>query len=99
MLKVILTALAVCFAMPASAACISEAQAYLQLTNKYREVVVETEVRDFPRAKGVRMDMFVNEDTGTWTLIGTLNSISCGLTSGKKYNGQTIADILDGPDA
>ncbi len=43
MLKVILTALAVCFAVPASAQCVSEARAYLELTSRFREVVIETE--------------------------------------------------------
>ena len=97
-MKLILaTILAMFISVPAMAACISETQAYLSITNKYKEVVIETNVRNFPNVDGVRVDLFFNDATGSWTLIGTLNGISCLIKSGHSKERISIADILDGP--
>lgn len=63
----------------------------LQQLSRYGEVVHERITRD-----GVDWIMWVNEETGTWTLTGTHGVVTCAFAWGKDYDGKVIKDFLLG---
>ena len=97
-----LAALAVLFAWPVLAQqnCGPTPIAEAALVMKYGETVVDSHVMDHPKKPGVRVtiQVWANEATGTWTLIGRgPDGLSCLYRSGQNYNGQTVAFFLSEP--
>ncbi len=91
MLKIILTALAVCFAMPALAQnnCAPRENVSAKLTDKYGEAPSFIGVN----SKGI-ITIWINQKTGTWSAVLTNPSgISCVVSVGR--NGE----LLDLPPA
>ena len=82
---------AVSFAASASGPKCGPSLFILQQLSRYGEVVHEQITRD-----GVDWIMWVNEETGTWTLTGTHDVVTCAFAWGKDYDGRAIKDLLLG---
>ncbi|MGB0854611.1 MAG: hypothetical protein ACPGSI_15055 [Pikeienuella sp.] len=92
------TALAVLLACgPAFANCGPSLKVLGTLSGKWRETVMETRTLTQPdTGLEVQWHIWANEETGTWSLTGTHDGITCLFASGRGYAGQTIADFLTG---
>ena len=61
--------------------CDESQKVYELLTKQYGEKPF-VEMRD---TKGRKMVMFVNPQTGSWTVIATDDKTSCGISAGKEF--------------
>ncbi len=77
--------------------CLLETVAIYNLSEKYRETVQETITRphsEYPDIDIV-IEMWANEETGTWTLTGrSVDGFMCIFGAGADYEGQSIRDLL-----
>lgn len=103
-MKLIATALAALLAIPAHAQqrnCAPSLVVIAALEKKYGETNIEEMEAAQPGSETViQWHMWLNEETGSWTLTGTLNGVTCmfaGAPGG--YDGETIADFILGEAA
>ena len=64
-----------------SGPCDESQKVYELLTNQYGEKPF-VEMKD---SKGRKLIMFVNPQTGSWTVVATDDSIACGISAGKEF--------------
>ena len=96
-MKYLIIALALMFAGPASARCLPEVQAHMQLTIQYGEEVIDEMDRPTPEFGVIRYRLYANAKRKSWTVTGTNSEgVTCGLSAGINYDGQTLADLFDG---
>lgn len=100
-MRMVLMALFMALATPALAQRCAPSTVVIQtLGEKYGEVVVDTVVRVADDGLPVEWIMWVNPETGSWSLTGTRGGITCLFKAGRSgYAGQMVADFLDGPAA
>lgn len=91
----ICAALAV-FPVAASAmTCNLQTQAEAVLTEKYNEVVIEEKTVDDGEWKYV-WQLWLNEETGSWTVTFALQGIMCATVAGASgYAGQSLQGYID----
>lgn len=100
----ILTLMAILFATSAAAQtdprCAYTAVAEYAITGRYGETVADSETRPGDDGADILWRVWVNEDTGSWTLTGSRGAVTCIFAGAMRgYAGQTVADFLDGPKA
>ena len=99
-MKSILTGIFLALAAPALAQqCGTEASVKGGLTYKYGETVIEEETRQAENGSVIQWQIWLNDETGSWSLTGTLNDSTCLMAAGEDYQGQVISDFLDGEAA
>ena len=98
-MRIFAAALAVLFASPVAAQenCGPVASVYQMLTLKYGEIEVENRTVPHPQDASVmvRLSIWVNAETMTWTFTGVFpNGVMCLFASGENYEGQLIQDFM-----
>lgn len=76
--------------------CGPSASIMMALMQRYGEEVIET--RDLPSAEEpamtIRWHLWVNRQTGSWTLTGTHTATTCVGMAGRHYSGQDLGSLL-----